>query len=305
VGKPLSQEITTLRSGPLADALHGTQTEQQEATVLLNLTLSTSQKDLLFWLAHQPLLTIHQLAALHYPGSRGIRSTQKQMSSLSDLDLLHQCVWTKSRLWHERERYGLPELALRYIALREGRPADVYVLPQEQQKGHELPFSIQRGFLGLFRQMEHTHGVYQCMVRLLEKTQHERVRIITWKSAYESIRWYRDPITSTPMQIRPDAEVIYLASGKSMPQSVLFEYDRATTSRREYEAKFKSYADYQNYTHHLLPPILVITQDDRTARLIRMCIDTVAMNLLVVIVSEEQTQQQGLLGLLTPFYSSS
>jgi len=300
VGKPLSQEITTLRGGFLADALRGTKAEQQEATVLLNLALSASQKDLLFWLTHQQLLTIHQLAALHNPGSRTIQSAQKQMKGLSDLDLLHQCVWTKSRLWHERERYALSESALRYVALREGRPADAYVLPQEQQKSHELFFSIQRGSLGLFRQMDHTHGLYQCMVHLLEGAHREKARIITWKSAHESIRWYRDPITSIPMQIRPDAEVIYLAPGKTMPQSILLEYDRATTSRREYEAKYKSYADYQDYTHLLLPPILVVTQDNRTARLIRACIDTVAMNLVVIIVSEDQIQQQGLLGLLAP-----
>jgi hypothetical protein len=305
VGKPLSQEITTLRSGLLADALRGTQTEQQEATALLNLALSASQKDLLFWLTHLPLLTIHQLARLHFPGSRGIRSTQKQMSGLSDLDLVRQFIWTKPRLWHERERYVLSESALRYIALREGRPVETYVIAQELQKSHELPFSIQRGSLGLFRQMEHTHGVYQCLVRLLEETHREQGRTITWKNAYESIRWYRDPITSTFMQIRPDAEAIYLAPGKSMPQSIMLEYDRATTSRREYEAKYKSYADYQDDTHLLLPPILVITQNDRAARMIRLCIDTVAPNLLVIIALENQTRQHGLLSLLASLESPS
>ena len=196
----------------------------------------------------------------------------------------------------------LAKPALRYSALREGRQGTYYLLPQEDTKENGAPaLSLQRGTSGLFAQMEHTHGLYDCMARLVEGARRENVRLITWKSAREAIRWYRDSFTNSLMQIRPDAEVTYLAEGQTFPHSMLVEYDRATTSKREYEAKYQSYADYQDYTLLTLPPILVMTQDDQAAALVRACVDAVGTNLSVIIVLEDQVQRQGLLTMLTLF----
>ncbi len=300
VGTSLLHERATLRGASLAGALRGIKTEQQEATALLNLVLSATQKDLLFWLTHHPLLTLHQLATLHYPGGRDVRSVQKQMAGLSTLGLLVPFQWNGRRPWHERERYVLSESALRYAALREGRQATYYLLPQEDtQEDRAAALSIQRGTSGLFAQMEHTHGLYDCIARLVEGAHRENVRLITWQSARESMRWYRDPFNHELMQIRPDAEVIYLVEGQAMPHCFLVEYDRATTSKREVEAKYQSYADYQHYTRLTLPPILVMTQNEQATTLIRTCIDNVGDNLSVIIVLEEQFQRQGLLTILT------
>lgn len=228
------------------------------------------------------------------------------MTGLSQFALLVPFAWHGPRLWQERERYILAEAALRYQAIREGRQATYYLLPEKYRKKDRSPtLSIQRGASGLFAQMEHTHGLYDCMTRLVVGGHREKVRLITWKSARESIRWYRDPFTSALMQIRPDGEVIYLVNGQTIPHTILVEYDRATSTKREYEAKYLSYADYQEYTHLMLPPILVITQDDRTRALIHSCIDTVGPNLSVIIVLEQQVQRQGLLSLLTLLDSSS
>lgn len=299
VGKPLPHEIATLRASTLADALSGTKEEQQEATSLLNLALSTTQKELLFWLTHHPLLTLHHLARLHSPEGQDTRSVQRQMEGLSALNLLVPFQWYGSRPWHERERYVLAEAALRYSALREGKQAIHYLLSEEKARQRKaLALSIQQGTAGLFAQMEHTHGLYHCMVLLLAAAQRENTRIITWKSAREALRWYRDPFTHVPMQIRPDAEVIYHMEGQHSPQSILVEYDRATTTEREYEAKYQSYTDYQDVTHLKLPPILVITRHEQAAALIRACINTVGTHLSVIIVLQEQLEHQGLLALL-------
>jgi hypothetical protein len=110
----LTHEITTLRSTSLSDVFCGTRTEQQEATALLNLALSAMQKDLLFWLTHHPLLSIHHLMTLHHPGGQDIRGVQKQMTGLSQFTLLVPFTWYGPRSWHERERYTLAEAALRY-----------------------------------------------------------------------------------------------------------------------------------------------------------------------------------------------
>ncbi|HEU5381886.1 MAG TPA: replication-relaxation family protein [Ktedonobacteraceae bacterium] len=300
VGKPLTGEIAILHTAELLDALSGTKAEQQEATALLNLALSAMQKDLLFWLTHHQLLTMHHLATLHHPGGQDIRGVQKQMGGLVSLHLLLPFTWYGTRPWHERERYLLAEPALRYIALREGRPPTYYLLPEEYKKERGAPaLSIQRGTSGLFAQMEHTHGLYKSLTCLLEGAHHEKIRLITWKSAREALRWYRDPLTNTLMQIRPDAELMYLAEDQTMPHSVLVEYDRATTGVREYEAKYQSYIDYLDATHLALPPILVITQNEQAASLIRTCVDRLGTRLPLIIVLEDQMQRQGLLTLLT------
>lgn len=300
IGKSLSDEIATLRTTSLADALRGTKGEQQEATALLNLALSATQKDLFFWLTHHPLLTVDHLALLHYPGGRDVRGVQRQMAGLSPLNLLVPFQWYHAHSWRERERYVLAEAGLRYSALREGRQATYYLLPEEKKKRYKvLALSIQQGTAGLFGQMEHTHGLYDCMVLLTEKAYHEKVRIITWKSASEIIRSYPDPFTNVSMQVRPDAELIYQVEGQAFPHRILVEYDRATTTERDTRAKYQIYADYLAYTGLALPPILVITQHERAAALIRTCIESISSKLPVIIVLEDQIQRQGLLTILT------
>jgi Replication-relaxation len=299
VGKPLTHDLATLRGASLSDALSGTKAEQQEATALLNLALSATQKEILFWLTHQPLLTVHQLAALHAPGGRDIRGVQQQLNGLSALHLLVPFAWYGARPWYERERYLLVESALRYSALREGRPATAYLLAQDKKQQYKMAaFAIQQGTGGLFWQMEHTHGLYTCIARLVEAAQRENIRIITWKNAREAIRSYPDPFTQTTMQIRPDAEVIYQMKGQAFPHCILVEYDRATTKERDRTAKYQTYADYLEYTRLSLPPILVITQHEQAATLIRTCIEGIGSHLPVVIILEEQVQRSGLLSML-------
>jgi hypothetical protein len=300
VGKPLVNEIASIRGTVLTDALSGTKVEQQEATALLNLALSATQKELIFWLTHQPLLTAHHLATLHYPDGRGIRGVQKQMRGLSALHLLLFFSWNGSRPWHERERYLLTESALRYSALREGRQVTYYLLSEDEKKRYkEKAFTIQQGTGGLFWQMQHTHGLYTCMAYLIEAAHREHIRVMSWKNAREAIRTYSDPFTHVTMQIRPDAELVYQLEGQGFPSCILVEYDRATTTEREYQAKYQTYADYLEYTRRSLPPILVITQHEQAAAQIRACVDSINAWLPVVIILEEHIQRRGLLAMLT------
>ncbi len=302
VGKPLTHEISTLRKTSFRDGLRGTKAEQQEAVALLNLALSATQKDLLFWLTHHQLLTVHQLATLHYPAGHDVQSLQKQMGDLFLLDFLVSIPWYKARVWSERERYVLSESALRYTASREGKQITSYLLSEEEKKKKKykvLAFSIQRGTGGLFSQMDHTHGLYESIARLLEASHREKVQIITWKSAHESVRKYHHPFdTALFPQIRPDAEVIYQVEGQAIPHTILVEYDRATCSKSDDEAKYQGYVDYQNYTRLMLPPILVITQHEQSAEQIRTSVDLVGGNLSVIIILEDQLPHQGLLTML-------
>lgn len=301
VGKPLTGKMAGANVAEVLDALGGTKAEQQEATALLNLALSAMQKDLLFWLTHHQLLTMHHLATLHHPGGRDIRGAQKQMGGLASLHLLVPFSWYGTRPWHERERYLCAEPALQYVALREGKQPTYYLLTEEEKKRYkEKAFTLQQGTSGLFWQMDHTNGIYRCMTRLIEAAQRENIRIITWKNAREAIRSYPDSlIPQVTLQVRPDAELIYQIEGQAFPHSMLVEYDRATTGIVENEAKYQVYVDYLDATHLALPPILVITQNERAASLIRTCIDHIGPSLPVIIVLEDQVQRQGLLTMLT------
>jgi hypothetical protein len=300
VGKSLSEEVAALPAMSLvADALRGTKAEQREATALLNLMLSATQKDILSWLTHHPLLTVRHLATLHYPAAKETASVQRQVTSLLKLNLLVPFQWYKACSWRERERYVLSEMALRYSALREGKQVTSYLLAEDKQKRYKvLALSLQQGTAGLFGQMEHTHGLYECMVRLVEAAHREKIRILRWKSASESIRSYLDPLTQVSMQVRPDAELIYQVEGQLFPYRALVEYDRATTTERDIKAKYQSYADYLACTGLTLPPLLVITKHEQAAALIRACIDYVGYKLPVLIVLEEQTQHPDFLLML-------
>ncbi len=285
VGNPLAEDAAKLHKAQLADALIGTKREQYEAGALLSLILSGGQKEILTWLSHHPLLTIHDLAALLVPTSGDIRVVQRQMSTLDLLGLLVPFKWWKAEVWQNRERYLLSEAALRYIALRDGLPSTSYLLPAHYKK-NDGPLSVQRGAAGLFAQMFHTDGLYRAVSQLMKLAHGEQVRVITWKSAREAIRWYRHPFGQDLMQIRPDAELLYLLPNSNIPQSVLLEYDRATTFTREYEGKFSAYADYQEHARIFLPPIAVITPSAQSARFISSVLSDLTLPLQVVIVLE-------------------
>ena len=283
----------------LVNALQGTKKEQMEATAFLNVTLSAMQKEFISWLTHHPLLTIHHLTSLHHPGSSDTRGVQRQMNGLLSFNFLVPWTWYGSRSWQDRERYVLAASTLRYSALREGKQETCYLLlDKEKKRNDQGVLSIQHGVRGLFAQMDHTHGLYNAMCHLIAAVHREKIHCIQWKSAREALRSYQDPTTGVAMQIRPDAELIYQREGTIVPQHILIEYDRATTSKREWEAKYWSYVDYQKHTGLTLPPIFVITLHQRAATFIRTCVNALVKksdtHIAISIILEEQLQRPNL-----------
>jgi hypothetical protein len=296
LSKPLLRATQRLSRFDLADSLRGTRREQLRATAQLTLLLSAQQKALLLWLASHPLLTPHNLTMLLYPGHETSRLIQRHMRLLHRLGLIISLDWEHSTLWQDRERYLLSEPALRYLALRQSLPTTYYLVPPRSKKNNGELW-IQQGVAGLFAQMQHTHGLYQSLSCLLE--QHaDAGPLLLWHSAHEAIRWYQHPFTQQWMQIRPDAELLVQSLDADMPSVLLVEYDRGTSSAREYEAKFEAYADYQRYTQIPLPHMLVIVPNERTARRLAKSLANVAPHLRLTVVLEEHIQYQHLLDLL-------
>ena len=101
------------------------------------------------------------------------------------------------------------------------------------------------------------------------------------------------------MNVRPDAELLYVQTGGTRMSSVLVEYDRGTTSYREYAAKFEAYSHYQRYTRTTLSPVLMVIQHPATAQTLRQAIrdvDAGAVPLLLVL--ESDLLQRGLVAVL-------
>jgi len=158
----------------------------------------------------------------------------------------------------------------------------------------------QRGAALLGRQMGHTNALYQCVRGIIEVGMRSGpYRIISWKSARESVRSYYDPDERDWMNVCPDAELLYFRTDSTQIDSILVEYDRGTTFYREYAAKFEAYSHYQRYTRTTLPTILVVIQRASTAETIREAIREVeAGSVPVVLALETDLLKHGLTNVL-------
>jgi hypothetical protein len=124
-------------------------------------------------------------------------------------------------------------------------------------------------------------------------------RVLAWKSEREAVRPFYDPHQDKWLLACPDAELLYVREGEGRLDSVLIEYDRGTTSSREYEAKFEAYADYQCFTRTTLPPVLMVILHPATAHTVRQAIHVVDAGAVpVVLVLESDLLQHGLAGVL-------
>ncbi len=302
VGSSLGEEVSSITASLLSEQVRATKAERLEITGLLTLALSSEQKQILSWLARHPLLSLPDLLTiLHY----GIdaRNLQRHLMTLIELELIQTYLWEAGASWRERERYHLTETALRILAVRHALSPRQYLAPllREQDKQHISTSTsavewVQRGVAGLKAQMAHTNGLYHSMTGLLEMARRTNAyTMLSWKNAAESIRWYRHPLNQKLMFVRPDAELVYLHSSEQTVRNMLVEYDAGTSYRREYEAKFEAYADYQHETRTALPPILIVIPREHLAQVIRKSIQEVgATNVQVVIALESELLRHGI-----------
>jgi hypothetical protein len=300
----------TIIPAMLAEELYGNKVARLRIAALLNLALTRQQKAILVLLVRHPHLSLPDLLALLHPESQNERIIQRRLDPLLiELKLARKDLWQSGVGWRERERYQLSERGLRFLAMRHGLTPAYYLIPEKEVRDKKKRVSPrdpsvnweQRGAVLLGRQMGHTNALYQCVRGIIEvRVCGGAYRIISWKSARESVRCYYDPDERDWMNVCPDAELLYVRANSTQIDSVLIEYDRGTTFYREYAAKFESYSHYQRSTRLTLPPILVVIQRASTAKTIRAAIDEVgADDVLVVLALEVDLMQHGLLRVLT------
>jgi|SRR5579875_786157 len=302
IGSSLSEEASSITASLLSERVRTTKTDRLEITGLLSLAFSWEQKEMLFWLARHPLLSLPDLLAILHHGVDA-RSIQRHLMTLIELELVQTYLWQAGTNWRERERYQLTETALRFLAVRDALSPRQYLAPLSCEKDNQHISArtsttawVQRGVSGLKAQMAHTNGLYRSMTDLLEMTRRTKAyTVLSWKNAAESIRWYRHPLTQKLMFVRPDAELVYLHASEQTVRNMLVEYDGGTCYHREYEAKFEAYADYQRETRTMLPPILMVIPRERIAQVIRESMQEVgATDVHVVIALENDLLRHGI-----------
>ena len=321
VGEALREEARREIQGPeganitgipamLLEELYGDKMARLRIAALLNLVLTWQQKAILAHLVRHPHLSLPDLLVLLHPESQDRRLIQKQLDPLLiELKLLQKNTWQADVGWCQRERYQLSESGLRFLAMRHGLTPAYYLRPEKKVRDEKKRVSPrdptvnweQRGAMLLERQMEHTNALYQCVRRIIEVGMRgDAYRVICWKSARESLRCYYDPDERDWMNVCPDAELLYVRTGGTWMSSVLVEYDRGTTSYREYAAKFEAYSHYQRYTRTTLSPVLMVIQHPATARTVRQAIhDVDAGAVPVLLVFESDLLRRGLVDVLS------
>ncbi len=293
----------------LLEELYGDKVARQRMAALLNLALTGQQKAILAHLVRHPYLSLPDLLALLHPESQDERIIQRQLDPLLiELKLARKDLWEAGVGWRERERYQSSERGLRFLAMRHGLTPAYYLMPEKKVRDEKKRVSPrdssvnweQRGAVLLERQMWHTNALYHCVRGIIEVGMRSGAyRIICWKSARESVRCYYDPDERDWMNVRPDAELLYVRTNGVRLGSVLVEYDRGTTFYREYAAKFEAYSRYQRYRRTTLPPILLVIQRASTAETIREAIREVGVGSVpVVLALEADLLKQGLANVL-------
>jgi hypothetical protein len=293
----------------LLQELYGKKVDRMRMAALLNLSLNRQQKTILALLVRHPHLSLPDLLALLHPESRDERIIQRQLDPLLiEWKLARKDSWQGGTSWRERERYQISETGLRFLAMRHGLTPAYYLMSEKKvrdEKKRSSPHDCtvnweQRGAALLGRQMGHTSALYECIRGIIEVgVRCGEYLVLCWKSAREAVRSYYDADERDWMNVRPDAELLYVRTGSVLLESVLIEYDRGTTFYREYAAKFEAYSHYQLSTRTTLPPILMLLQRASTAETIRKAIHEVgADGVRMVLALEADLLKHGLATML-------
>jgi len=269
----------------VAAALHGTKAEQVQASTLLTLRLSASQKALLALLGRHPWLSLPDLHSHLFPDVLDVRPLQRHLALLTKLDLIGVYTWPEGASWRECERYSLTDSGQRYLAVRHGYSRSSPRLLEESGKDERGAFPpLQRGAGDLREQMAHTSGLYACIRAIVTAGRHlGTYQVLSWYNAHESLCPFRDPLTRQTVLARPDAELLVATPEFPWGRRFLIEYDRGTTFRRDYEIKFCAYADYETATGAVLPPMLMVIQGPHTQRTIERILHELGIETLLVI----------------------
>ena len=229
-----------------------------ERLAALALVTNPTEKRILEWLGHHPLLSADDLAViLRLAG----QLPQRLLGNLARYGLVES---TGKPLEDEAEpprRYYLAELGLKLLAARDGVPPRRYArhgivatsIPEKKKGG---------GRLGtLLRQLDHTVGVNRFFVRLIRDYAQGGPRLVRWLSASEAAQ--RFTYGEVTHWLRPDGAGDVHFQGRV--RRFYLEWDRGTVKWPDMIEKFRVYASYLGRLRRdgcdeaRLPTVLIVT----------------------------------------------
>jgi hypothetical protein len=222
-----------------------------EHRAALGIGLSATQKTLLTWVAHHPLLPAGHLATI-------LRLTEPAVATLLDglarCDLIIEDA-TPRLADTEGRRYALTPKGADLLAIRDGVPLHRYlregsVAVQTDVAGSHRRSRTARGagavrLTDLRRRPEHTTGVQRFALALAQGAAREWAqgrdhRLLAWLSAAEAQEWFR--YGGRLQHIWPDARFQYHAD--TVVYDLLLEWDRGLARERDHLRKFAAYSAY-------------------------------------------------------------
>jgi len=209
----------------------------QERLAALSLVTNTTEKRILEWLGHHPLLSADDLAViLRLAGQLPARL----LDNLARYGLVQSTGKPLEIEAAPPRRYYLSELGLKLLAARDGVPPRRYArhgivaasMPEKKKGG---------GRLGtLLRQLDHTVGVNRFFVRLIRDGAKGGPRLVRWLSASEAAQ--RFTYGEVTHWLRPDGAGDVHFQGQV--RRFYLEWDRGTVKWPDMIEKFRSYAMY-------------------------------------------------------------
>ena len=207
-----------------------------ERLAALSVITSPTEKRMLEWLGHHPLLSADDLAVI-------LRVSRELAQRLLDNLLRYGLVDSSDRRLEGEasapQRYFLTHVGLRLLAARDG-------VPPRRYARHGVVAAAMPGKQGggrlqtLLRQLDHTVGVNRFFVSLIAAGAKGGPRLVRWLSASEAAQ--RFTCGDVPHWLRPDGAGDVHWQGKV--RRFYLEWDRGTTRWPEMVDKCRLYAAY-------------------------------------------------------------
>jgi len=247
-----------------------------ERLAALSVITSPTEKRMLDWLGHHPLLLAGDLAVI-LRVSREL--AQRLLDSLFRYGLVDS---TNKRLEDEASashRYFLTHVGLRLLAARDG-------VPPRRYARHGVVAAAMPGKQGggrlqtLLRQLDHTVGVNRFFVSLIAAGAKGGPRLVRWLSASEAAQ--RFTCGDVPHWLRPDGAGDVHWQGKV--RHFYLEWDRGTMRWPDMISKLRVYASYFARVRHdgcgqgWQPAVLIVTASPLRERTIARSFEAVLEN---------------------------
>ncbi|MDO8612559.1 MAG: replication-relaxation family protein [Dehalococcoidia bacterium] len=229
----------------------------QERLAALSLVTNTTEKRILEWLGHHPLLSADDLAViLRVAGQLPARL----LDNLARYGLVESTDKALEIEAAPPRRYYLAGLGLKLLAARDGVPPRRYA--RHGIVAASMPGKKGGGRLStLLRQLDHTVGVNRFFVRLIRDGAKGGPRLVRWLSASEAAQ--RFTYGDVTHWLRPDGAGDVHYEGRV--RRFYLEWDRGTVKLPDLMEKCRLYAAYYAYlartgiAESLKPSALVVT----------------------------------------------